>query len=100
MEFNTQQHQEIEITVKEKVTSVVVDSIKTVRVEAEHLDTSKAALREDFIAAGRTFIEEGDNASNGQNICGYNPGSVFEIPLSGNKDFEVLITARMSEQIT
>lgn len=89
--------QEIGITVKEKVTSVVVDSIKTVRVEAEHLDTSKAALREDFIAAGRTFVEEGDNASNGQNICGYNPGSIFEIPLSSDKDFEVLITARMSD---
>lgn len=89
--------QTIAVTVKEKVVSVNVDSLKTVRVEAEHLDTSKAALRGDFIAAGRTFIEAGDGASNGQNICGYNPGSIFEIPLTSDKDFEVIVTARMSD---
>ena len=87
----------IAVTVKEKVTSVNVDAIKTVRIEAEHLDTSKAALREDFIAAGRTFIENGEGASNGQNICGYNPGSVFEIPVVSDKDCDILITSIMSD---
>ena len=87
----------IAIVVKEKVTTVNVDGIKTVRVEAEHLDTSKAALREDFIQYGRTFIENGDGASNGQNICGYNPGSIFEIPVVSDKDCEILITSRMSD---
>ncbi len=87
----------IAVTVKEKVTSVNVDGIKTVRIEAEHLDTSKAALREDFIAAGRTFIENGEGASNGQNICGYNPGSIFEIPVNSDKDCDILITSIMSD---
>ncbi len=87
----------IAIVVKEKTTTVVVDGIKTVRVEAEHLDTSKAALRQDFIDAGRTFIEYGEDASNGQNICGYNPGSIFEIPVITDKDCDILITARMSD---
>ena len=87
----------IAVTVKEKITSVNVDGIKTVRIEAEHLDTSKAALREDFIAAGRTFIENGKGASNGQNICGYNPGSIFEIPVNSDKDCEILITSIMSD---
>lgn len=88
---------EIAITVKEKVTSVTVDGLKTVRIEAEHLDTSKAALREDFIAAGRGFIENGVGASNGQNICGYNPGSIFEIPVNSDKECEIFITAIMSD---
>ncbi len=89
--------QEIAITVKEKITSVVVDSLKTVRVEGEHLDTSKAALREDFIKYGRGFIENGNNASNGQNICGYNPGSIFEINITTDKDCEIIISSIMSD---
>ena len=87
----------IAIKVKEKVTSVKVDSLKTVRVEGEFLDTSNASLRPDFMAAGRTFIENGDNASNGQNICGYQPGSKFSIPVSSDKDFDIIIMARMSD---
>ncbi len=89
--------EKIAIVVKEKITTVTVDGLKTVRVEAEHLDTSKAALRQDFIDAGRTFIENGDGASNGQNICGYNPGSIFEIPVIADKDCEILVTSRMSD---
>ncbi len=88
----------IAIIVKEKITTVNVDGIKTVRVEAEHLDTSKAALRQDFIDNGRTsFIEPGEGASNGQNICGYNPGSIFEIPVISDKDCTILITSIMSD---
>lgn len=88
---------EIEITVNAKIVSVDVDAIETIRVEAEDLDTSNATLRDDFIAAGRGFIENGADASNGQNICGYNPGSYFEIPISSDKDFEIIIVARMSD---
>lgn len=87
----------IEITVKALKNKVYVDGLETIRVEAEDLDTSKATLRDDFIAAGRTFLEAGDGASGGYNICGYNPGSVFEIPVSSDKDFTVIITARMSD---
>ena len=88
---------EVEITVNAKIVSVDVDAIETIRVEAEDLDTSNATLRDDFIAAGRGFIENGADASNGQNICGYNPGSYFEIPISSDKDCEIIIVARMSD---
>lgn len=85
------------ITVKEKLTSVVVDNLKTVRIEAEHLDTSNATLRQDFIDAGRGFIENGKGASNGQNICGYNPGSKFSISIDCKENAEVIISSIMSD---
>lgn len=85
-----------EITVEEKVTSVNIDSLKTIRIEGEYLDTTKASMRQDFIDAGRTFVESGENASNGQNICGYNPGTIFEIPISTDKESTIVIIARMA----
>ena len=84
------------ITVEEKVTSVNIDSLETIRIEGEYLDTTKASMRQDFINAGRTFVENGENASNGQNICGYNPGSVFEVPISTDKEATIVIIARMA----
>lgn len=76
---------------------VKVDSLGTTRIEAEYLDTSEATLREDFIAAGRTFLEAGEGASNGYNICGYNPGSKFKISVETDKDAKIMIRARMSD---
>ena len=87
----------VEIVVEPLKDRVFVEGLGTVRVEAEDLDTSKATLRDDFIAAGRTFLEAGDGASGGYNICGYNPGSVFEIPIETEKDTQILIRARMSD---
>lgn len=92
----------VEIKITEAVTTVNVDTLKTVRIEGEHIDTTKASMRQDFIAAGRTFIEipQGEenlkNTSNGANICGYNPGSIFEIPIKSDKKFKINIIGRMS----
>lgn len=92
----------VDITITEAVTTVNVDAIKTVRIEGEHINTTKASMRPDFIAAGRTFIEipnnEADkaNTSNGANICGYNPGSIFEIPIKIEKKAKINIVGRMS----
>lgn len=86
----------IDINVTEAVTTVNVDSLKTVRIEGEHMDTTQASLRNDFIAAGRTFVEPGQNASNGQNLCGYNKGSIFEIPIETAKKAKISIVANMS----
>lgn len=88
---------EVAITVSKKVADVMVDSIKTVRIEGEDLNTANATLRDDFINAGRNFIENGEGASGGQNICGYNPGSFFEITINVDVDSEVLILANMSD---
>lgn len=93
---------EFTITITEAVTTVNVDAIKTVRIEGEHIDTTKASMRQDFIAAGRTFIEypndaaSRENTSNGANICGYNPGSVFEIPMVAKKKTKLSIVGRMA----
>ena len=86
----------VTITITEALTTVNIDSLGTIRIEGEHMDTTKASMRQDFINAGRTFIENGIDASNGQNICGYNPGSVFEIPIATEKKAKVSIVARMS----
>ena len=72
----------VTITVEKRI-DITVNELKTYRMEAENLDFSKATLREDFAAAGRTFIETPTvgEASGGKSICGYKPGSVFEISL-------------------
>ena len=87
----------LDIVVNELKDDVVVTGLDTYRVEAEDLDTSMATLRDDFIQAGRTFIENGQGASGGANICGYNPGSIFQIPVTSDKDFEVVVLANMSD---
>lgn len=87
----------VQITVSPLKDRVNVRGTGLVQVEAEDLDTSKATLRDDFIQAGRTFIENGDGASGGANICGYNPGSIFEIPVTTDQPTKILIRARMSD---
>ena len=87
----------VQITVAPLKDRVNVRGVGLVQVEAEDLDTSKATLRDDFIQAGRTFIENGDGASGGANICGYNPGSIFEIPVITDQPTKILIRARMSD---
>jgi hypothetical protein len=69
-------------------------------MEAEDLSTGNAQLREDFVTAGRTFIEEGEGASNGKNLCGYKPGSYFTINIHCEEDATVYITSRMSDNNT
>lgn len=76
---------------------VVIDDLTTYRFEAENLDTSNATLRSDFVAAGRGFVENGEGASGGANICGYVPGSSFKISLNVLEDSEVYITSSMSD---
>lgn len=92
---------EVNIKITEAITTVEVDSIKKVRIEGEHIDTTKASMRPDFINAGRTFIENPtgdykDTTSGGANICGYNPGSVFEIPIKVTKKAKINIVGRMA----
>lgn len=87
----------VAITVTEVPNKVNVTKCETIRIEAEYLDFSKAILRDDFIAAGRGFTEPGENASNGLNVCGYNPGSIFEISIHTDKTTTLTIGARMSD---
>ena len=89
----------LSITVEVKY-DVKINALGSYRMEAENLDTSKAFLREDFIAAGRTFVENGAGASNGANICGYNPGSVFEISIYCEEATDLFVSAIMSDTDT
>ena len=81
---------------------ITINELKTYRMEAENLDFSKATLRDDFAAAGRTFIETPTvgEASGGKSICGYKPGSVFEISLNLLKESTLYITSSMSDTET
>ena len=81
---------------------ITINELKTYRMEAENLDFSKAILREDFAAAGRTFIETPTvgEASGGKSICGYKPGSVFEISLNLLKESTLYVTSNMSDTET
>ena len=84
----------------EKVFDVTVEALETYRFEGEDLDTSDATLRDDFVAAGRGFIENGADASGGQNLCGYQPGSKFYISLNLMDDAALYISASMSDTDT
>lgn len=90
---------DINISVEDRV--VVIDANNNIgnhRFEAEDLDTSKATLRQDFINAGRNFIDRPTNpTSGGLSICGYNPGSIFEITLKTDKETTIAIGASMSD---
>ena len=82
-----------------------INNVGTFRMEAENLDFSKATLREDFIQAGRTFVERpyepyGSLTSGGASICGYNPGSIFEIVLKVEADARIHISSIMSDTNT
>ena len=82
-----------------------INNAGTFRMEAENLDFSKATLREDFIQAGRTFVERpyepyGSLTSGGASICGYNPGSIFEIVLKVEADARIHISSIMSDTNT
>lgn len=81
---------------------ITINELKTYRMEAENLDFSKATLRDDFANAGRTFIETPTvgEASGGKSICGYKPGSVFEISLNLLKESTLYITSSMSDTET
>ena len=89
----------INITVTDSV-DVVVDDIKTIRLEAEELDFSEAILREDFAQAGRGFIEspnDGSVTSGGKSICGYELNSIFKIRFEAKEDSTILIKAAMAD---
>ena len=88
----------VTITVQKRI-DITVNELKTYRMEAENLDFSKATLRDDFAAAGRTFIETPTvgEASGGKSICGYKPGSVFEISLKLLEETTLYITSSMSD---
>ena len=86
--------------VDDKKIDTTINEFKTYRMEAENLDFSQATLRDDFVAAGRTFIETPPaeyETSNGQSICGYKPGSIFEISLNLLEESTLYITSRMSD---
>ena len=89
----------VQITVEVK-TDITIDGLKTVRFEAENLDTSNATLRPDFVAAHRGFIENGADASGDANLCGYEPGSSFKITLKAEEDCTVFVSSRMSDTDT
>lgn len=91
----------VTITVQKRI-DITVNELKTYRMEAENLDFSKATLRDDFAAAGRTFIETPTvgEASGGKSICGYKPGSVFEISLKLLEETTLYITSSMSDSET
>ncbi|MBQ9265499.1 MAG: bacterial Ig-like domain-containing protein [Bacilli bacterium] len=89
----------ISITVTDPV-DVVIDDLKTIRLEAEELDFSEAILREDFAQAGRGFIEspnDGSVTSGGKSICGYNLNSIFKIRFEAKEDSTILIKAAMAD---
>ncbi len=86
--------------VDDKKIDTTINEFKTYRMEAENLDFSQATLRDDFVNAGRTFIETPPaeyETSNGQSICGYKPGSIFEISLNLLEESTLYITSRMSD---
>ena len=86
--------------VDDKKIDITINEFKTYRMEAENLDFSQATLRDDFVTAGRTFIETPPaeyETSNGQSICGYKPGSIFEISLNLLEESTLYITSRMSD---
>ena len=91
----------VTITVQKRI-DITVNELKTYRMEAENLDFSKAILRDDFAAAGRTFVETPTvgEASGGKSICGYKPGSVFEISLKLLEETTLYITSSMSDSET
>ncbi len=91
----------VTITVQKRI-DITVNELKTYRMEAENLDFSKATLRDDFAAAGRTFIETPTvgEASGGKSICGYKPGSVFEISIKLLEESTLYITSSMSDSDT
>jgi len=88
----------VTITVEKRI-DITINELKTYRMEAENLDFSKATLREDFAAAGRTFIETPTigETSGSKSICGYKPGSVFEISLKLLEETTLYITSNMSD---
>lgn len=89
----------INITVEKKI-DITINEFKTYRMEAENLDFSQATLRDDFVTHGRTFIETPPaeyETSNGQSICGYKPGSIFEMSLNLLEESTLYITSRMSD---
>lgn len=88
----------VNITVEKRI-DVTIDEFNTYRFEAENLDFSKATLREDFVAEGRSYIETPNvgETSNRQSVCGYKPGSVFEISIKLLKDATLYVTSRMSD---
>ena len=67
----------ISITVAKR-TDITISALATYRMEAEDLNTGNAALREDFITDGRTFIEEGVGASNGKNLVDINQVRILQ----------------------
>lgn len=88
--------------VDDKKIDITINELKTYRMEAENLDFSQATLRNDFVAAGRTFIETPPaeyETSNGQSICGYIPGSIFEISLNLLEESTLYVTSRMADNI-
>lgn len=88
--------------VDDKKIDITINELKTYRMEAENLDFSKATLRDDFANAGRTFIETPPaeyETSNGQSICGYIPGSIFEISLNLLEESTLYVTSRMADNI-
>lgn len=88
--------------VDDKKIDITINELKTYRMEAENLDFSQATLRNDFVAAGRTFIETPPaeyETSNGQSICGYIPGSIFEISLNLLEESTLYATSRMADNI-
>jgi hypothetical protein len=89
----------VAITVTKR-TDITVNALGVYKIEAEDLNTGNATLREDFVSAGRTFIEEGADASGGKNLCGYKPGSYFTINIHCDEDSTVYITSRMSDTNT
>lgn len=94
----------ITITVEQKY-DLKIDHVATYRMEAENLDFSQATLREDFIQAGRTFVERpydpyGAQTSGGASICGYNPGSIFEIVIKVEASARIHISSIMSDTNT
>ena len=83
--------------VVEEVFDVVIEELKDYRVEGEDFDTGHAVLRPDFVEHGRGFVENGEGASGGANLCGYNPGSKFYINLDVKEDASIFIRASMSD---
>lgn len=84
-------------TLRELIADVTIDDLSTFRFEAENLNTENAILRPDFANAGRGFIESGAGASAGKNLCGYVPGSKFQITLNVLEDADLYITSSMSD---
>ncbi len=72
------------------------DEQETYRVEAEELDSTDWVMKQDFVDAGRSFIESSLNSSKGKSICGFGKGTDILVKVELKTRARIHIVANMS----